>query len=137
LYATANIYDSYKQNHVTTASPIDLIIMLYDGCIKNLKIAKLLLEDTGSETAAQDFLNTIEKAEEIVLELIRSLNFKVEMSNDLMNLYEFMLNEMVEVTVSKEKERLDPVIDMLSSLREAWAEAKKTVGGSSSYALSE
>lgn len=112
---------------------MDLVIMLYDGCVKQLRISKIHIEDENFEP----FMESIEKAEEIVLELIRSLNFKVEMANDLLSLYEFWLNEMVEVSVSKEAAKLDPVIDMLLSLREAWAEAKIKAGNTSNYTLSE
>ncbi len=124
MYATANLHDRYKQDYVTTASPIDLVIMLYDGCIKQMKLAKIHIEDES----VRDFQVSIEKAEEIILELIRSLNMKIEMSNDLFDLYQFMVNELVQISFSQESERLDPIIDMMSSLRESWVEAKKSLG---------
>jgi flagellar protein FliS len=137
MYATPNLQDRYKQDYITTASPIDLIIMLYDGCIKQLKLAKIFLETDEKEEpeAPRNFLMSIEKAEEIILELIRSLNMKIEMANDLMDLYQFMVNELVEVTFSRERERLDPVIEMLESLRESWVAVK--AGQGSSYSAEE
>ncbi len=126
-YATANLQNRYKQDYVTTASPIDLVIMLYDGCIKQLKLAKIHLEETEPESP-RNFLISIEKAEEIILELIRSLNLKIEISKDLLDLYQFMVNELVDVTFSRESEKIDPVIDMLNTLRESWVEAKNSLG---------
>jgi len=124
MYATANIQDRYKQDYVTTASPIDLVIMLYDGCIKQLKLSKIHMENES----LSDFQDSIEKAEEIILELIRSLNLDIDMSQDLLDLYQFMVNELVKTSFTQEIERVDPVINMLSSLRESWVEVKKTMG---------
>lgn len=133
MYATANLYDRYKQDYVTTAGPMDLIVMLYDGCIKQIKLAKIHHE---SEELSQ-FLSALERGEEIILELIRSLNFDIELSNNLLQLYEFLLNEMVEVSLSKEIARLDPCIDMLADLREAWAAAKTSVDKKNNYSYDE
>ena len=133
MYATANLQDRYKQDYVTTASPLDLIIMLYDGCIKQLKLSKIFEE----ENLQKDFLDAVEKAEEIILELIRSLNMNYEISNNLLDLYQFMLKELVETTYSKEMDRIDKVIEFMSSLRESWVEAKNTVGNSYSAEAEE
>lgn len=124
MYATANVQDRYKQDYVTTASPIDLVIMLYDGCIKNLKLSKIHLENES----LSDFQTCIEKAEEIILELIRSLNLDIDMSKDLLDLYQFMVNELVKASFSQDIVHIDPVIDMMSSLRESWVEVKKKMG---------
>ncbi len=124
MYATANLQDRYKQDYVSTASPIDLVIMLYDGCVKQMKLAKIHLED-GNKS---NYLESMEKAEDIILELIRSLNLKIEMSNDLLDLYQFMVNELVSITFSEEIERIDPIIKMMSELRESWVAAKASLG---------
>jgi len=133
LYATANLQDRYKQDYVTTASPMDLIIMLYDGCIKQLKLAKIHKEDNRPEQIRV----CLEKAEEIILELVRSLNFKIEISNDLAQLYEFMLNEMVSCSMTNELEKLDPVIDMLATLKDAWVQVKSGVDNGANYSYDE
>lgn len=107
---------------MTTATPIDLIIMLYDGCIKQLKLAKIHKENRDLEKVTV----CIEKAEEIVLELVRSLNTEIPLSNDLLALYEFMLDEMVHANIMKDMDRLDPVIEMMGNLGDAWKEVKKS-----------
>lgn len=133
MYATANLQDRYKQDYVTTASPIDLIIMLYDGCIKQLKLAKIHKEDNRLDQISV----CLEKAEEIVLELVRSLNFKIDISNDLVQLYEFMLNEMVSCNMTNEVEKLEPVIDMLTTLKDAWVQVKSGVDNGANYSYDD
>lgn len=120
MYATANLQNRYKQDHVTTATPVDLVVMLYDGCIKELKLAKI-----HKESHALDKTDAcIQKAEEIILELVRSLDMSVPMSQDLLSLYEFMVNELVQANLRKDMERLDPVIEMMTSLADAWKQLK-------------
>lgn len=120
MYATANLQKRYKQDNVTTATPVDLIIMLYDGCVKQLKLAKIHKESNQLDKVSE----CLEKAEEIVLELVRSLNMQIPMSKDLLALYEFMLDEMVQANIRKDMDRLDPVIEMLNSLNESWRQVK-------------
>jgi flagellar protein FliS len=43
----ANAYEKYKTQEVTTASPVGLIVMLYNGCIKRLKLARMAIEIEG------------------------------------------------------------------------------------------
>lgn len=120
FYATANPQNQYKQDYVTTASPIDLIVMLYEGCIKQLKLAKIHTEDGEPGKVSE----CLEKAEEIILELIRSLNLNIPISENLLELYQFMVDELVKADLAKDMERVEPVIEMLSSLCEAWNEVK-------------
>ncbi len=110
---------------MTTASPVDLIVMLYEGCIKQLKLAKIHQEDAEPAKMSECF----ERAEEIILELVGSLNMSIPISENLLELYEFMLNEIVQADLNKEIERTDPVIEMLGALCEAWSEVKTSVEG--------
>ena len=45
--ATANAYQTYKNQEVSMASPMALIVMLYNGCIKRLKLARIAIEKKG------------------------------------------------------------------------------------------
>lgn len=123
MYATANIHNKYKQDYVTTASPVELIVMLYEGCIKQMKLAKIHKENNELDKVSE----CIEKAEEIILELVRSLNMSIPISENLLELYQFMIDELVQANISKDMERLDPVIEMLGALCEAWNEVKNSV----------
>lgn len=133
FYATANPQDQYRQDYVTTASPVDLIIMLYEGCIKQLKLAKIHMESKELDRVSE----CCERAEDIILELVRSLNLSIPISENLLELYQFMVDEIVQANLAKDTERLDPVIEMLSSLCEAWNEAKTYVEGSAYVEESE
>lgn len=120
FYATANLQDQYKRDYITMASPIDLIIMLYEGCIKQLKLAKIHKENNELDKVSECF----QKAEDIILELVGSLNLSISISENLLELYQFMLDEIVEANLTKDMKRIDPVIEMMTLLYEAWNEIK-------------
>ena len=99
--------------------------MLYEGCIKQLKLAKILQENKEYGKILECF----EKAENIILELVRSLDLRFDVSKDLLELYQFMIDEIVQAGLTKNLDRIDPVIEMLTSLCDAWGEAKGSVDG--------
>lgn len=115
---------------MTTATPVDLVIMLYDGCVKQLKLAKIHHESNALDKTG----DCISKAQDIILELVRSLNMNIPMSNDLLALYEFMINELVQANLRKDMDRLDPVIEMMGSLSDGWKQVKATTE-SSTYSM--
>jgi flagellar protein FliS len=127
----ANAYQRYKEQEVGTANPAVLIVMLYNGCIKRLKLAQIEIDKKNYEAVNKH----LQKAQDILMELINSLDFRYPVAKDLMALYEFMLHEILQINASKNKDRIDPVLQMLSSLRDAWAQAEKTCRPS--YELSE
>ena len=121
MYATTNAYAQYKQHGILTANPVELIVLLYDGCIKQLRTAAVAIEDRRYPQAN----TSLQKAQEIIMELVNSLDFNYEISDQLLSLYDFMLNEIVEINLHKETDRIDGIIEVLSSLRQAWNEIAK------------
>jgi flagellar protein FliS len=124
LYATANLYDRYRNDAVNTASPMDLIIMLYDGCIKQIHLARLYEEDKNVAERS----NAIQKAQDILDELMRSLDMGIPLSADLLKLYDFMSEELYQANMKRDMARMEPVEAMLTELRDAWKEVKVTTG---------
>ncbi len=109
----------YLRQKVMTASPAALVAMLYDACIKNIKLAKISLEENRDISATNHYLL---KSQSIISELISCLDMTVEMSNDLLRIYDFMLHELRTANVKKDLSRLDALLPMLSSMAETWRE---------------
>ena len=120
--ATANAYQTYKTQEVSMANPMALIVMLYNGCIKRLKLARIAIEKKDFEDANVQF----KKAQAIVSELANSLDFNYPIAGDLMKLYEFMLREIIQINITKDTNRIEPMINMLSGLRDTWKQVEKT-----------
>jgi flagellar secretion chaperone FliS len=111
-------YDEYKKTQVTTANQGKLIVMLYDGAIKFVKIA---LENM--EPQKYDIVNmNIIKAQDIITELLLSLNMKEggEVSTNLFNLYIYFKKTLLDANIKKDPEILKHVLKLLKDLRDAW-----------------
>ncbi len=116
-----NVYEKYRQQEVLTAGSVDLVVMLYDGCVKQLKLARIFIQEKRYEEAN----NSFKKAQDIISELIKSLDLSFPIAKNLLNLYDFMIQELIRINIKKDVEALDPLLEILDSLRSAWAEVKK------------
>ena len=111
--------DAYRQHNVMTASPGELTLMLYDGCIKEIKRMQMYIENGDIEKTNDAALH----AQSILSELKRSLNMEYEMSGNLSNIYEFLIGELVSANIRKETEKTKSVLELLTDLRDTWQRA--------------
>lgn len=114
-------FNQYQNNQVTTASPEQLLIMLYDGAIRFVRQAQEAMA-AGERTGK---LESISKALGIVSELANTLNHEIggEIAENLDALYHFMIRELTQANLKNDPEKLKVVHDLLSGLRETWLEA--------------
>lgn len=102
---------------VETASQGRLIIMLYDGALKNLRNAKNCITHKDINGAH----NLLMKTQGIIKELNITLNMNAgEIASNLRNLYLYMIKLLVEANVTKDMGKIEEVIELLSTLKEAW-----------------
>ena len=114
---------SYKETQIKTATPGKLILMMYDGAIKNLNQA---LQEMDDEHRRYDSISTsLIKAQDIIAELMISLDFERggEIAKNLFGLYVFMNRRLLDGNIKKDKAPLEEVKTLLLELRGAWAEA--------------
>jgi len=133
----ANPLAAYRETRVKTASPGQLVVMLYDEAIKKSDTAIALLgpESKPKPEDIERINVALGKAQDVITELMASLDFDVggEIARDLFALYVWFGREMLEANIHKEVGRVSAVRKMLAELRGAWAEAaSKSQGGSSS-----
>lgn len=112
-------YEKYKQQSVLAASPGQLTLMLYEGCIKFLKIAVDSIEKKNIEQAH----NNLIKAGDIISELIATLDTRYEIASQMMSLYLFILNEIKEANIQKDAQRVLVAIDLVEDFRDTWKQA--------------
>lgn len=119
---------AYKQTGVKTASGGKLIVMLYDECIKQLKNAcrELEVQHPSLDLAH----NAIVKAQDIIAELIVSLDFERggDIAQNLFHLYMYFNQKLVDANLSKESSNLIEICSHMTELREAWASVEITAG---------
>lgn len=108
--------NTYKQTSVTTASPGELTLMLYNGCIKFLMKAKKAIQESNFE---EKNIN-IQKAQSIINELIVTLNMDYEISKQMHPLYDYMNRRLIEANVKNDIQIIDEVIGFATEFRDTW-----------------
>jgi flagellar protein FliS len=111
----------YLETQISTASPEQLLLMLYDGSIRFLGRAKIQMEAKNNYEAHNDLL----RVQKIVIELMCSLNHDKaeELSGHLSSLYLYMYQTLIEANVEKSIQKIDEVSKLLTTLRSGWREA--------------
>ncbi|MFD2638996.1 flagellar export chaperone FliS [Piscibacillus salipiscarius] len=112
---------AYQQNSVTTATPEELTLKLYSGCIRFIKLAdKAIVEEN-----IQDKNTNIQKAQDIIRELMVTLNMDYDISHQLMPLYEYMHHQLTQANVKNDPSILKEVQGMVEGFRETWQQVIK------------
>lgn len=126
--STNNGYQKYKKIDVSTASQNRLVIMLYDGAIKFLENACNAMDKKhGTEEAH----NNIMKAQEIIYELLSSLNYDAkEIAERLASIYTYMNQRLTEANISKTKPPILEVVKYLKELKGAWEGVEQKMSSS-------
>lgn len=120
-------YNAYRDTNVRTASQGRLIVLLYEGAVKQLTLANSMFDENGKlpVRSIEAFGKAILKAQEIITELQVSLDMEKggEIAKNLMSLYIFFNKELTETNISKDQKRLEPIMKMISDLCESWRQA--------------
>ena len=109
-----------------TASPTDLIVMLYDALKKHVVIGRRGIANKNVQVAHTHLL----KAQEIVTELVNALDMSYQIAEELLSIYEFILKTLEDANLQKDENLLNPVVEMIDSLRSAWHEISVSNKGS-------
>ena len=120
----------YQQAKMQTASPSQLLLMLYDGAIRFVKAGIEGIEEHNIEKA-NTFFN---KSQAIIHELIASLDYKYELSTGLHQIYEYMLHQLIQANVHKDEKAASEVLAHLREMRDAWEQAVRSQSRRAEYA---
>lgn len=126
--ALPNAYNQYNNSKILTASPAELVLMLYDGAIKFCNIAVAAIEAKDVPKAHTNIV----KAQKIIDHLRMTLNMSYPVAQDFENIYRYLGQRLVEANVSKDPEILKEVCTHLHSVRDTWKEVMKTGQGGAS-----
>ena len=119
----SNYQNAYKKASVNTLDQNKLIIMLYDGAIKNANFAVQYMESGEIEKVHDSLIKT----KNIVTELLATLNMENggEIAKNLKSLYSYMFSLLIEANMEKKSKPVLTVIDLLKELRGAWVRIKE------------
>jgi flagellar protein FliS len=113
--------EQYKKNQIETATPEEILIMLYEGAIRFLLIAK----KADTEKDLEKYNKYLLKSQAIISEFMNSLDMEIggEMAINLYRLYEYLHYRLVQANIKKDVAMIDEVLDHLRSLKATWEEA--------------
>lgn len=123
---------AYQAQSVLTASPGQLVLMLYDGALKFLGLAKEGFSMADDSPRRIELINTnLLKAQNIVIELQSNLNREEggDLAATLDRLYDYYTRRLFEANISKSIEPVIEVERLLRELRDAWAEMLRKEDG--------
>jgi flagellar protein FliS len=109
---------AYLENAVLTASPVRLVVMLYDHALLKLRTARVAIESRDPKVSGP----AINAASAVLSELQGSLDHEAggEIAASLASIYRFALSELAQANLRMQAERIDGVIRVLTPLRDAW-----------------
>ena len=116
-----NAAEAYKRQQVLTATPEALTLMLYNGCLKFINEGTEAIEKKDYEEAN----NSLQKAQNIITEFRVTLNMEYEISHQLLPLYNYVYDRLVEANMKSDLAQLDEAKNIITELRDAWAQAMK------------
>ncbi|WP_027416168.1 flagellar export chaperone FliS [Aneurinibacillus terranovensis] len=111
----------YQQNSVLTATPAELTLMLYKGLVKFLKIALLELDQNNLQGI---HINLI-KSQDIIEELLCTLNMNISVSENMASMYQYMLERLIEANLKKDRAIIEELLGFAEEFRDTWSQAMK------------
>jgi len=124
---------TYRTNAVLTASPGQLVLMLYDGALRALALARTALERPEHDVPRIQVINQqLLKAQAIISELQSGLNFEQggEVASTLNSVYDYYNRRLFEANLRKQVAPVVEVERLLGELRAGWAEMLAKQNGS-------
>ena len=122
--AFQNAYSAYQKTNVNTASQGKLVVLLYEGAIKQLTMALNFIDENDKikPQNIEKFGICLQKVQSIITELQVSLDMEKggDIATNLMALYVFFNEELVQASITKDKEKIKSVLKMMSDLAESW-----------------
>jgi flagellar secretion chaperone FliS len=109
---------AYQDTAVTTQTRGRLIVLLYEGAVKFLKLAISEIE-AGNWEAKGRYIN---RATDIINELNTVLDMEAggEIAQNLRKLYAFMVRHLGEANIKRDPQMIREVIELLTELNEGW-----------------
>ena len=111
---------AYRQTSVQSSSPLQLVVLLYDGAIKHMSAARDAMARRDLVARREGF----SRAMAIVAELQSTLNLKEggEVAQSLDRLYVYVLDLLVQANVRHDPRPLEEAERLLAPLRDAWSQ---------------
>lgn len=122
--AVAKQASRYRESEVLSASPAQLVVIVYEHLLVNLRRSALLVAPKDALARSE----ALERSRAALTELLITLDHKQggEIAARLSSIYVYMLGELSVLGVKPDAERLSAIIALASELHEAFAQIAKS-----------
>jgi flagellar protein FliS len=118
---TFTAQQQYKQNSVLTATPGELTLHLYNGLVRFIKMSISAMEQENFQEANVNLL----KSQDIIRELLCTLNMSYEISKNMAAMYEYMLERLIHANIHKDRAAAEEVLGFAEEFRSTWYQITK------------
>ena len=121
--AIAQVARNYRIAAINTATPGQLVLMLFDGALRNLATALAGFEIEAVGPRFEQINNHLLKAQAILRELQSTLDLRAggKFARTMWALYDFMLERLRVANLTKDPEPIRIVDKLIEEVRGAWA----------------
>jgi flagellar protein FliS len=110
--------NAYRESAVLTATPAQLVVMLYDGANRFLTQSSIAMRDGRAGLAGEK----LRRAEAIIDELLATLDMSVgDIAQRLQALYVFFKDHLMAARLEQSADKVEEVAGLMRELRSAWA----------------
>ncbi|SMF57240.1 flagellar protein FliS [Priestia filamentosa] len=124
-----NAYQAYQQGSVNTATPGELTLMLYNGCLKFIRRAKTAIENREVEEKNKNLI----KAQNIITELMVTLRTGSELSDQMRTMYDYINQRLMKANIESSVDILEEVESYVMEFRDTWKEVIQKTRSSKGY----
>lgn len=113
-----NAYSAYKKQSISTLTPMEIVVKLYDEAERQINRAIAHIEQKNYEAANQG----LQKSQDIVNALRSVLDMSIPVSKQLDALYDFFNRQLIAANVKKDVTILQELLPMLADLKDAFSQ---------------
>jgi flagellar secretion chaperone FliS len=113
---TRNPYERYAEANLLSATPLQLVVMLYEFALENVHAA--CASDRAGDPLARG--RAVNKALDALVELTTSCDTTVELTGNLRELYGYMQSRLIEGHTEQSQAKMQEVAGLLKTLLDAW-----------------
>ena len=118
-------YQAYKQQSVMTMTQAEMLVMLYDGILKEVFAVKTCFDCVPLDV--EEVNRGLQKAQRILTYLKTSLDTNYDIAISLFSLYDYCNWILTQVNMKKDPDGLDEVGDIVRQLKETYIQADRSI----------
>ena len=121
MAVATNPYQQYKEQALSTLSPGEVLVKLYEELSKQMLVAIRAIERSDLATANDALIKT----QSIISTLAASLDMRYPVSKQLRELYIFLAQQMMKANIQKDTMLIEQCIPLVKELRDSFEQADK------------